>query len=242
MIDLKKQVTDHLDQRGLRYQVIHDTPDLTVIHAIMSNADLSFSTFVRIDTPLCMIQCHSGFPVKIKPHLRPAVAETLHRANWGLRLGNFEMDYSDGEIRYHTALTVEDSLLSDAMLKHLFAANWSTMDRYASALMAVIYANKSPKGAIRESEQNKRRGAEHEDGEDLEDNSGLPPLPDSVKAELTKELMEQLFADGHDQEKDDVTDQRPEPQTNAGERPAEPPGDQNNGPDGISPSTAQDAA
>jgi hypothetical protein len=34
--------------------------------------------------------------------VRLAVAEFLTRANYGMRIGNFELDYSDGEVRYKT--------------------------------------------------------------------------------------------------------------------------------------------
>ena len=37
---------------------------------------------------------------KAEENYYDSVGEFLHRANYGLRNGNFEMDYSDGEVRY----------------------------------------------------------------------------------------------------------------------------------------------
>ena len=39
-------------------------------------------------------------PVNVKESARPAVAEYLTRINYGLKVGNFEMDFSDGKVRY----------------------------------------------------------------------------------------------------------------------------------------------
>ena len=40
---------------------------------------------------------------------RAAVAEFITRVNYGMVLGNFEMDYSDGEIRYKTSASSKTS-------------------------------------------------------------------------------------------------------------------------------------
>lgn len=84
---------------------------------------------------------------------RPAVAEFLHRANYGLRIGNFEFDYSDGETRYKTSIDVEGDRLTPQLVKMLVYANVSTTDRYFPGLMKVIYADKDPLEAIEEIEK-----------------------------------------------------------------------------------------
>ena len=41
------------------------------------------------------------------------MAEYLHRANYGLRVGNFELDYDDGEIRYKTYIDADFTEITD---------------------------------------------------------------------------------------------------------------------------------
>jgi len=41
----------------------------------------------------------------------------LTRANYGMMIGNFEMDFTDGEIRYKTSIDVEGDKLSSALIK-----------------------------------------------------------------------------------------------------------------------------
>ena len=54
----------------------------------------------------------------------------LIRANYGMMIGNFEMDFTDGEIHYKTSIDVEGDKLSSALIKRLVYANVMMMDEY----------------------------------------------------------------------------------------------------------------
>ncbi|MBP8974021.1 MAG: YbjN domain-containing protein, partial [Anaerolineae bacterium] len=83
---------------------------------------------------------------------RPAVAEFLTRANFGLRIGNFELDYHDGEVRYKTSLDFEDEKLTPALIRNAVYPAVTTMDRYLPGLMKVVYGGRTPYEAIEEIE------------------------------------------------------------------------------------------
>jgi hypothetical protein len=76
---------------------------------------------------------------------RANVAEFLHRANYGLVLGNFEIDLSDGEVRFKVGLDVEgvhldrprSSPAGPALVKQAFYAAVSLFDKYLPGLRAV---------------------------------------------------------------------------------------------------------
>ncbi|GAB4324265.1 MAG: hypothetical protein Kow0010_06050 [Dehalococcoidia bacterium] len=91
-------------------------------------------------------------PVHAPESRRGAVAEFLTRANYGIILGNFEMDYADGEVRYKTALDVEGDELSDALLRNIVLANLQAMDFYLPGLLAVIYGERLPAEVVAELE------------------------------------------------------------------------------------------
>jgi len=95
---------------------------------------------------------YSICPVNAPEEKRPEMAEFITRANYGLFIGNFEMDYSDGEIRYKTSIDVEGDELSVALVRQVVYANVIMMDRYLSGIMKVIYSNASPAEAITEVE------------------------------------------------------------------------------------------
>ena len=79
---------------------------------------------------------------------RVLAAEFLTRANYGLIVGNFELDFSDGEVRYKTSVDVEGGELTADMVKSLVYVNVLTFDRYLPGLMSVIYADITPAAAI----------------------------------------------------------------------------------------------
>jgi hypothetical protein len=91
---------------------------------------------------------YSMFPVNAPEHKRSAVAEFITRANSGMMVGNFELDFDDGEILYKTSIDIEDDRLSFALIKNLVYTNVSMMDRYLLGLMSVIYGDVEPKHAI----------------------------------------------------------------------------------------------
>jgi hypothetical protein len=95
---------------------------------------------------------YSVCPVHAPEEARMAAAEYLTRANYGLYIGNFELDLGDGEVRYKTSIDVEGSSLTLTQVKQLVYANVLTMDRYLPGLMKVIYGNVAPVDAITEIE------------------------------------------------------------------------------------------
>ncbi len=91
---------------------------------------------------------YSILDTKVPPDKRQAVSEYLTRANYGLRLGNFEMDFSDGEVRYKTSIDVEGGQLTPSMSKVMAYANLQTMDKYFPGIMEVIYTKHPPEEVI----------------------------------------------------------------------------------------------
>ena len=69
-------------------------------------------------------------------------------AIFGLLIGNFEMDMSDGEVRFKTSIDVEGDRLSTALLRRLVDLNLEMMDKYLPGLHAVIEEGTPPVSAI----------------------------------------------------------------------------------------------
>lgn len=91
---------------------------------------------------------YSICPVNAPENKRLAIAEFLTRANSGMSIGNFELDFADGEIRYKTSIDVEGDRLSSASIKKLVYTNVIMMDQYLPGIMSVIYGDVSPGDAI----------------------------------------------------------------------------------------------
>src|SRR5512138_3185319 len=114
------------------------------------NGDLRCYAIVRVDLEEFLF--YAVAPVKVPDEVRMAVAEYLTRANYGMRIGNFELDYSDGEVRYKTSLDFEGETLSHSLIRHSIYPAVLTMDAYVPGLMSVVYGGRTPFEAIEEIE------------------------------------------------------------------------------------------
>lgn len=114
------------------------------------NGQLTCYAQIRVDLEQLII--YAVAPVKVPEETRVAAAEYITRANYGLRIGNMEMDFSDGEVRYKSSLDFEGETLTPQFIKMAIYPAVQTMDHYVPGLMAVIYGGKSPEEAVAEVE------------------------------------------------------------------------------------------
>jgi hypothetical protein len=94
------------------------------------------------------IVVYSICPLRVSEEKRPTMAEFITRANYGLVIGNFEMDYEDGELRYKTSLDFEDAEVTTELLRHIVYANVTTLDRYLPGILAVLAGGQTPEAAV----------------------------------------------------------------------------------------------
>ena len=95
---------------------------------------------------------YSVYPLNAPEERRAAVSELLTRANFGQFLGNFEMDWEDGEVRYKTSISVEDDRLTPALVKQVVEPNLRAMDRYLDAIRSVADGTAAPAEALERAE------------------------------------------------------------------------------------------
>lgn len=114
------------------------------------NGDFRCYAIVRVDLEEFLF--YSVAPVRVPEAVRPAVAEFITRANYGMRIGNFEMDYGDGEVRYKSSLNFEGEVLTDEAIRNAVYPAVQTVDRYLPGLLRVSFGGATPLEAIEEIE------------------------------------------------------------------------------------------
>ncbi len=107
---------------------------------------------VRVAVGLEQFLFYSVMPLNAPEPKRQAIAEFITRANYGMALGNFELDFSDGEVRYKTSIDATHIDLTPGLIKPMVVTNYLMMDKYFPGLMSVIYANVSPAEAVKQIE------------------------------------------------------------------------------------------
>ena len=95
---------------------------------------------------------YSVCPINVPDDKRSPIAEFITRANYGIKIGNFELDFNDGEVRYKTSIDVENDDLTPALISNHVYANIWTMDRYLPGIMSVVYSDEAPVDAIQKIE------------------------------------------------------------------------------------------
>ena len=68
-------------------------------------------------------------------------------------IGNFEIDYKDGTVRFKTSIDVEGGTLTKTMIKNLLYMNVYTFDKYLPGLKAVAEQGVDPAATIARIEQ-----------------------------------------------------------------------------------------
>ena len=127
--------------------------DEKTIHRVYfagKNGELRCYAQIRVDLEQFLFYVIA--PVKSPEPMYAQVAEYITRANYGLRIGNFEMDYSDGEVRYKSSLDFEEEPLTPTLIKNAMYPAVHTMDLYLPGLLGVMYGNKTPAEAIHDIE------------------------------------------------------------------------------------------
>jgi len=81
---------------------------------------------------------YSACPFNIPSEQRLAAAEFITRVNYGLIIGNFELDLDDGELRFKTSLDVKGATLTPALVERAVVPNLHAMNTYLAGLMAIV--------------------------------------------------------------------------------------------------------
>jgi hypothetical protein len=140
-----RTLLDFIEKRGY----VHSSQPAErkiLINITGRNAEYRFQLRLSHDDEFLQILVHYPFRVR-EEKLRGSVAELLTRANYAMLLGKFEMDLSDGEVRFHLSHLIE-SELSVETVERLFFTSLLTAERYFPALMQHLHAGYTPEDAV----------------------------------------------------------------------------------------------
>jgi hypothetical protein len=123
--------------------------DQTILQLGFESETNEWNCYARIIEEDDQFVFYSLCPEKVPQARLTPVAEYITRANYNLVMGNFEMDFDDGEVRFKTSVDVEGSQIDAGLIRNVVYANVFIMDRYLPGLLTVIETNQSAAGVIR---------------------------------------------------------------------------------------------
>ena len=135
-----KQIIDFFKQQQWQYTIVENK---TIALFGISGEKVNFQCMADVREEDAEFIFFSICGVKVPENRRSEVSELLTRINFGIFLGNFEMDFEDGEIRFKVSIYFEESQLSFKTIENLILRNISTMDSYVDSIIRMIYGNYS---------------------------------------------------------------------------------------------------
>jgi len=146
--ELAGAVKEFLDGDDWHYDFIEDKglfQFITVLHG-------------RVKTVRCYIDVREDFlltyfVLPVGPDVNDAdmmqeMAAFLCMANYGMKYGNFEIDWKDGEIRYKSFLDCEDMTPSMTQIRNSLYIGLSTLKKYLPGMIDIIFNQTDAKTAI----------------------------------------------------------------------------------------------
>ena len=118
----------------------------------MNCDNASLRIVVAVDSEYDLVQCIVPYQTKAPVAIRGEVAELICRINYGMRLGKYELDFSDGEIRFHLASVINPDVITEEIVRRLVHTSFLTADKYYPAFMKVMFGVLTPEDAVNEVE------------------------------------------------------------------------------------------
>lgn len=115
----------------------------------------------------CMIQTreleeqmifYSSLSENISSNRIETMMRFITMANYRLVVGNFELDVTDGELNYKTALDLESVTLNNDMIRNIIHTNLATFDRHLPGVQIILNGG-STEEAMDAIEMNQSSGA-----------------------------------------------------------------------------------
>lgn len=136
------------ETEGWKYE---EVPGLPLFRSMMVGRSMRWPIAAQWNTTDDQLVFYSICPIPVPREKISIAAEYISRVNFGLPVGNFEIDFDDGEIRFRTSADFEDIDVSLEMVHHLFYINVAAMDRYIAGIQDVL-VGATPRDALQKLE------------------------------------------------------------------------------------------
>ena len=152
----KTKSGDHLLEACVNFFETDEWPferveELPMVRSRYSGRNGQYACWFQVRPDEKQMMFYSRSPINATPDSRQALALFFTRANYGMVLGNFELDLDDGEMRYKVSIDAEEVELTHTFLKNFSYTAVVTMDRYLPGILKVM-AGIDPEEAIKEVE------------------------------------------------------------------------------------------
>jgi len=140
-------VINHFKRNGWGFQLAANRPFLSSGFR-GQYGNFRYQTMVEETDDL--VQVVSFVPVVVPPHKLASAAELCNLLCHSMKMGRFELDHANGELRFHTSSPYPKGDLKDEVFRRVLGVNLVMVDQHLPAFLSVIYAAVSPAEAARQ--------------------------------------------------------------------------------------------
>jgi hypothetical protein len=132
-----QKVADYHGKYGIKFS---HTEEPESIQTWMTGEHAQFRMVIAMTMDDGGLICLANFPLMVPEEARPAMALQLVKLNFESAWGSFEMDPTDGEVRFRTVIPIIDGALADEHLDYLIRLNSIILDRHTPELVKLCNA------------------------------------------------------------------------------------------------------
>ncbi|MBR5774040.1 MAG: hypothetical protein IKY44_04225 [Clostridia bacterium] len=129
-----------LDSKGWKYQR-HDE-ELVIICGARGN-DLPMQLMVIVNPRAQIVSILSPLPFKVPQEKINDMTVAVCHANYGFINGGFDLNVSDGKLRFRLATSFYDAVLGEGLLEYMIMVSCKTTDDYNDKFFAIAHGDLS---------------------------------------------------------------------------------------------------
>lgn len=126
-----------LEQQKLKYTIEQNRQDFSHVRIRFTGEDLPMDLHLLFRPERQLVSLFSPMPFVIPEERRREAAIAVAVANHGLADGSFDLNWSDGTVRFRLTAAFMDTTLSGALFEYLLYVAADTIDRYNDRLLAL---------------------------------------------------------------------------------------------------------
>ena len=136
-----KNVLSFLDNREVTYTT---NEEQNFISFTTRTKNATLNCFGQLNEKAQIFTFYSAIGAIIPENKRVLVAELITRINSGLIIGNFDLDFDDGEVSYKTSIDFDGVELAEPLIRNLIDANVTIADNFFYTIVEGITSDLLP--------------------------------------------------------------------------------------------------
>src|ERR1041384_7840700 len=136
-----QMVIEHFKRNGWNFQA---DATRSMLHAFFQLRNGAVRCIVGVDPSDDFIQVAILLPVAVPAERRSPAGELCVRLSSTLKMGRFDLNYQNGELRFNASCPYPKGELKDEVIRRVIGVSLATVEQQFLAFAATLYANALP--------------------------------------------------------------------------------------------------